>query len=218
MEPSEEKKARRRPKKKPTASSLFDRSLNRAFLHLRLRLLPRCTSPLCFSMQAAAPLVLLLVVAAMLSVATAWLPARPSPLAIGRRAVLSSATRIHLFGRSAPKDNGGAKNEGGGMLGGLGNIMENMKKAQEAMKQAETLKAELGRQIISGSDPSGQASASFDGLGNPISIHLSESLIAQGAEAASRAASQAIQDAHSKTITAMTSRMQSLFPGMSLPK
>lgn len=50
----------------------------------------------------------------------------------------------------------------------MGDIMGSMKKAQEIAKQAETVNKELSMEIVIGSDPSGGATATFNGLGQPI--------------------------------------------------
>ena len=39
--------------------------------------------------------------------------------------------------------------------------------------------------MINGSDPSGAVVATFNGIGAPVAIKISESLLAQGAEAVS---------------------------------
>jgi DNA-binding protein YbaB len=56
--------------------------------------------------------------------------------------------------------------------------------------------------------------ASFNGLGAPIGIKVSDSILAQGSEAVSIAASQAMVDAHMKSVENMMNRMKALYGGM----
>ena len=67
------------------------------------------------------------------------------------------STAVSLFGNEPPKSNTPApKKDGGGLFGGMGNMMEQMKKAQEIAKKAEILNKELAETSVVGSDPSGQ--------------------------------------------------------------
>jgi DNA-binding protein YbaB len=61
--------------------------------------------------------------------------------------------------------------------------------------------------IIIGNDPSGQVTATFNGLGMPIGIKLSDAILNSGSEAASLAATQAMVDAHAKAQNAMMSKV-----------
>jgi DNA-binding protein YbaB len=129
-----------------------------------------------------------------------------------------TATKKYLFGNpEPPKSNPPAKKNDGGMFGGMGNLMESMKKAQEIAKQAEVLNKELMDTAVVGQDPAGQAFATFNGLGMPIGLKVSEELCAKGAEAVSLAASQAMVDGHTKSQNTMMSRMQALYAGAGVP-
>lgn len=116
-----------------------------------------------------------------------------------------------LFGKSGSKD---VTNNAGGMFGGLGDMMENIKKAREAMKQADVLRTELSREMVQGQDPQGLVTATFDGMGKPVSMKISEAAIAKGAEAASLAATKALIDAHSKSANMMQEKLQAMMPNM----
>jgi DNA-binding protein YbaB len=76
--------------------------------------------------------------------------------------------------------------------------MENMKKAQEIAKQAEVVNKELMETIVMGQDPSGQVISTYNGLGMPISMKVSDSMSGKGGEALSLACSQAMVDGHRK--------------------
>ena len=106
------------------------------------------------------------------------------------------------------------------MFGGMGNIMDQMKKAQEIAKKAEILNKELTNVIVQGQDPSGQCIANYNGVGVPISMKISDSLLSQGSEAVSLAASQAMVDGYTKSQQTMMSRMQAMYAeaGVNLPK
>lgn len=65
-------------------------------------------------------------------------------------------TSVNLFGNEPPKSNAPAPAKDQGLFGGMGNMMEQMKKVQEIQKEAEIIQKELQETIITGSDPSGQ--------------------------------------------------------------
>ena len=131
---------------------------------------------------------------------------------------LRSSTQRYLFGNAPEPSKATPEKKDGGLFGGMGNIMDSMKKAQEIAKQAEIVNKELMDTIIIGSDPSGQVQATFNGLGMPIGIKLSDSVLGSGSEAASLAATQAMVDAHAKAQNAMMSKMQALYSGVAMKK
>ena len=91
--------------------------------------------------------------------------------------------------------------------------MESMKKAQELVKQQEQMTKELLDTFFTGQDGSGQATATFNGLGSPINVKVTPTLCSQGSDAVSAAVSQAVVEAHRKAQEAMASRMQNLYAG-----
>ena len=99
----------------------------------------------------------------------------------------------------------------------MGNLMDSMKKAQEIAKQAEVVNKELMETKVVGNDPSAQVYATFNGLGVPIEIKVSDALLTQGAEAVSLACTQAMADGHAKSQAAMVQRMQALYSGVGAP-
>ena len=60
----------------------------------------------------------------------------------------STSFRLHLFGNPEPPKTNSDKKEGGGLFGGMGNMMENVKRAQEIAKQAEVVQRDLGTIIF----------------------------------------------------------------------
>ena len=142
--------------------------------------------------------------------ANAFTPAR-------QNAILRSSTARRLFGNppEAPKSPAaGGQKKDGGLFGGMGNLMESVKKAQEMAKQAEVINKELLDTVIVGQDPSGQVSATFNGLGMPIGIKISDSILSQGSESVSLATTQAMVDAHSKAQATMMGKMSALYGGV----
>ena len=102
-------------------------------------------------------------------------------------------------------------------VGGMGNLMDSMKKAQEIAKQAEVVNKELQDTVIMGQDPSGSVFATFNGLGVPVGLKIADSIMDQGAEAVSLASTQAMVDAHKKSQEAMMTKMSALYSGAGVP-
>lgn len=129
------------------------------------------------------------------------------------------STKRFLFGAPEPKKDELKKDGGGGMFGGMGNIMDQMKKAQEIAKKAEVVNRELMNTVIQGQDPAGLCVATYNGLGTPISMRITEAGIAQGAEALSLAASQAMVDGYAKAQSSMMTKMQAMYAdsGINMP-
>ncbi len=126
-------------------------------------------------------------------------------------------SRRFLFGSPEPPKTPPIAKKDGGMFGGMGNIMESMKKAQEIAKQSEVVQKELMETVINGQDSSGQVVAAFTGLGSPISVRVSDAMAAQGGEAASLAVTQAVVDGYTKAQSHMVNRMQQLYSSMGVP-
>lgn len=127
----------------------------------------------------------------------------------------SFTTSKFLFGNSEPKKV--PEKAGGGMFGGMGNMMEAMKKAQDMAKQAETMNKELESTFITGHDASGHVEATVNGVGKPIGVKVADSVLALGGDAVSLAVTQAVLDAHDKSNKAMMSRVQSMYGSLGLP-
>lgn len=126
----------------------------------------------------------------------------------------SLSTRRYLFGSPEPPNKQPpAKKEGGGLFGDMGNMMDNIKKAQEMAKVYQQTMKELAETNIVGSDPSGQVTATFTGVGVPVGIKVSDAMAGQNAEAISAAATQAMLDAHTKAQKEMAGRLKIPVPG-----
>ena len=134
--------------------------------------------------------------------------------------MINKSTKLNLFGnpdndnKPAPKKD----DKGGGMFGGMGNLMDSMKKAQEIAKQAEVVNKELMETQVTGSDPSGGVIATFNGLGVPVNLQVSANIASSGdADAISKACTQAMLDGHSKSQEQMMKRMQAMYGSAGLP-
>ena len=138
-------------------------------------------------------------------------------LSIPQNTLIRTNSKKYLFGNPNPKIDAPKKEAGGGMFGGMGNIMDQMKKAQDLAKNMEAMNKELSETLVVGSDPSGQVSVTFNGQTVPISIKISDSIVSQGAEQVSLAATLALRDAHAKSQNMMMSKMQSIYGSMGLP-
>mmetsp|Transcript_26968 Transcript_26968/g.27211 ORF Transcript_26968/g.27211 Transcript_26968/m.27211 type:complete len:153 (+) Transcript_26968:68-526(+) len=127
----------------------------------------------------------------------------------------SRITKRNLFG--SPQDNKPAPKKDQGMFGGMGNMMESMKKAQEIAKQAEVINKELADQIVTGKDASGAVTATYNGLSMPISMKIEESAMSMSAEELSTATTQAMVEGFKKAQGAMMQKMQALYSGAGVP-
>ena len=140
-----------------------------------------------------------------------------SAFGVQTRVAMRSSTSVNLFGNPDDKPSETSKKDGGGMFGGMGNLMESMKKAQEIAKQAEVVNKELMNEVVECKDSSGDVTALYNGLGVPISIKISDALAAKDAESISLACTEAMVAGHTKAQEAMMSRMQAMYSGAGLP-
>jgi DNA-binding protein YbaB len=128
----------------------------------------------------------------------------------------NSLMKRELFGNPDPPKDTPAKKDGG-MFGGMGNLMDSMKKAQEIAKQAEVINKELMDTTIMGQDPNGNVFATFTGLGAPVGLKINDEILGQGGEAVSLACTQAMVDAHKKSQEAMMKKMSEVYGGAMPP-
>jgi len=129
------------------------------------------------------------------------------------------ASVLHLFGNpdDKPVAAAGGDKKDGGMFGGMGNLMDSMKKAQEIAKQAEVVNKELQNTVLTGNDASGDVTSTYNGLGVPISIKINDALAAKDADTISAACTDALIAGHTKAQEQMMSRMQAMYSGAGLP-
>ncbi len=123
-------------------------------------------------------------------------------------------TAQNLFGfpNKAPQ----ALDNPDGLLKNAGNMMESLKKAQDMAKQFQTLNGQFAQATVTGYDSTGKVSAMFNGVGVPVSISIPDEVLLQGSEAVSRAASEAMLNAHTKAKDLVDGRLKEMFGGMNL--
>lgn len=110
-------------------------------------------------------------------------------------------------------DNKKSKNPLSG-LGGLGNIMDAMKKAQEFTSVAKDLQDELKNTEIEASVRDGQVTVTMTGQQVPVKVEVTDDLVAQGSEQVSAAVTEAVIAAHTKSSQYMKEKMGNLTKGM----
>jgi DNA-binding protein YbaB len=99
----------------------------------------------------------------------------------------------------------------------IDSIFKQMKKAQEMAKVAAAAQKELSETVYTATDASGRVTAAFTGIGAPISIKIDDSILAQGSNAVSLAATEAMAAAHSKAVQSMAVKMSEIYGEMGLP-
>jgi len=122
---------------------------------------------------------------------------------------LSAAGPRMLFG-------GGAKGDGEGGGGGL-NMMETIKKAQQVGVKVKELQEELQNTEVEATAADGGVTVAVSGAQVPLSVVVSDELLAQGAEAVSAAVSLAAKEAHKNSMNYAKERMTELYGEIGLP-
>lgn len=122
-----------------------------------------------------------------------------------------------LFGNKGGADGGGGNNPFAA-LGNMGNIMENVKKAQQLV-QVEAAKAqeELAAAEFEGYSEDETVRVVMSGNQEPKSVEITETAIEQGSDKLSALVTEAMRDAHSKSVEGMKSRMKELSSNLGLP-
>ena len=129
---------------------------------------------------------------------------------------LTSSSRQFLFGGSAENKPAPDKKDGG-MFGGMGNMMDAMKKAQDMAKQAETINKELSETVVVGQDSKGLVVAQFNGIGSPISMRIGEGFKDMSSEDLSLACTEAMADGHKRAQATMMNRMSQMYADAGVP-
>ncbi|KAG7671339.1 hypothetical protein Ndes2437B_g03978 [Nannochloris sp. 'desiccata'] len=131
---------------------------------------------------------------------------------VQRRAIAPRA----LFGGGKKDGEGG----GGGFpgMGGMGNLMENIKKAQ-AMVQVEAAKVqqELSLAEFEGFSSDESVRVVMSGNQEPKSVDITEEAYKLGNEKLQILVTEAMKDAHAKSVAGMKARMGELAAKMGLP-
>ncbi|PSC76287.1 Nucleoid-associated chloroplastic [Micractinium conductrix] len=121
------------------------------------------------------------------------------------------ATRA-LFG-------GGGDGQGGGNpFGNMGNLMENLKKAQQ-MVQVEAAKVQEELAVTEFDGYSGDETVRVVMSGNqePRSVEITQEAYEQGVDKLNQLVAEAMRDAHGKSVEGMKLRMRSLAANLGMP-
>ncbi|KAL3162877.1 hypothetical protein ABBQ32_009327 [Trebouxia sp. C0010 RCD-2024] len=123
-----------------------------------------------------------------------------------------------LFGGKKGGDDGGGGNPFAA-LGNMGNIMENVKKAQQLV-QVEAAKAqeELAAARFEGYCDDETVRVVMSGNQEPKSVEITETAMEQGSDKLSDLVTEAMRDAHSKSVEGMKTRMKELSSSLGLPQ
>ncbi|KAI7835425.1 hypothetical protein COHA_010672 [Chlorella ohadii] len=115
---------------------------------------------------------------------------------------------------------GGENKEGGGGLfgGGMGNLMENLKKAQ-AMVQVEAAKVqeELANTDFEGFSSDETVRVVMSGNQEPRGVDITQEAYAQGVDKLNELVAEAMREAHAKSVDGMKARMRQLASNLGMP-
>merc|ERR1711957_341791 len=107
---------------------------------------------------------------------------------------------------------GGKEGEGGGL-----NMMETIKKAQQVGVKVKELQEELTNTEVEATSASGGVTVTISGAQVPISVTVTDELLAQGTDAVSDAVSVAVKEAHTNSVEYAKGRMAELYKDIGLP-
>lgn len=118
-----------------------------------------------------------------------------------------------LFGK-------GGEDGGGGMnpFGNMGNLMENLKKAQ-AMVQVEAAKVqeELANTDFDGYSADETVRVVMSGNQEPRTVEITQEAYDQGVEKLNQLVAEAMKEAHLKSVDGMKARMRQLASNLGMP-
>ena len=149
---------------------------------------------------------LLLLAASLLAMGAALRLPTPVPARAVARTAAPPAVRM-LFG-------GGGDKEGGG---GMPNMMETIKKAQQVGVKVKELQEELQNTEVEATAEDGKVTVTISGAQVPLSVEVTDELLAMGAEKVSAAVSLAHAEAHKNSVEYAKQRMSSLYEDSGLP-
>ena len=124
--------------------------------------------------------------------------------------------RSHASRSVAPRmlfGGGGKEGEGGGQM----NMMETIKKAQQVGVKVKELQEELTNTEVEATSASGGVTVTISGAQVPISVTVTDELLAQGTDAVSDAVSVAVKEAHTNSVEYAKGRMAELYKDIGLP-
>lgn len=110
---------------------------------------------------------------------------------------------------------------GGGLggLGNMGNFMENIKKAQSMIQiEAAKVQEELANTDFEGYSSDETVRVIMTGNQEPKSVDITEAAYSQGNEKLSALVTEAMKDAHAKSVAGMKERMAKLAQSLGLPQ
>ena len=112
---------------------------------------------------------------------------------------------------------GGGDKEAGAAGGGMGNMMETIKKAQQVGVKVKELQEELTNTEVEATSAEGGVTVVISGSQVPISVVVTDDLLAKGPDAVSTAVSVAVKEAHTNSVNYAKSRMSELYKEIGLP-
>eukprot|EP00900_Chrysochromulina_parva_P018896 jgi/Chrpa1/27007/Chrysochromulina_OHIO_Genome00007399-RA len=121
----------------------------------------------------------------------------------------------HTLRATAPRmlfGGGGKGGEGGGL-----NMMETIKKAQQVGVKVKALQEELAQTEIEAISADGGCTVVISGAQVPISVEVTEALLAKGSKAVSEAVSVAAKEAHTNSVSYAQEQMATLYAEIGLP-
>ena len=142
-----------------------------------------------------------------------------SLLAMGAALRLPTPVPARAVARAAPPPvrmlfGGGGDKEGGG---GMPNMMETIKKAQQVGVKVKELQEELQNTEVEATAEDGKVTVTISGAQVPLSVEVTDELLAMGAEKVSAAVSLAHAEAHKNSVEYAKQRMSSLYEDIGLP-
>ncbi len=112
---------------------------------------------------------------------------------------------------------GGGDKEAGAAGGGMGNMMETIKKAQQVGVKVKELQEELQQTEIEAIAADGGVTVTVTGAQVPVSVVVTDELVAKGAAAVSEAVGLAHREAHKNSVEYTKERMTELYKEIGLP-
>jgi len=132
---------------------------------------------------------------------------------VGPVVVQRAAASQMLFGGGG----GGGKEGGGGMMGGMGNMMETIKKAQEMGTKVKAMQEELVNTEVEATSADGGVTVVISGAQVPMEVTVTDEMCAQGATAVSEALTSAMREAHKNSMEYSKGKLSELYAEIGLP-